>query len=399
MPSGLLVQRLSARQGIVDVVSRKRLVDTLRPCGATLTVGGQLGFGHRDLGIKLGQHTAQRLLAAGELGLLTGAGFGSGAKTGEFTTGHMKANRREFNRHLLVLAGRLRLTLQRAQRAADLPQHITEADDIYLRGFQAPLSPFTPFAVLEDARRLLDDGASILRSRIQDGCQLALAHDDVLLAPDSRIGQKLLNIEEATRHAVQRVVALTRTKEGSGDRHLRKINGDSARVVVNRESDLGPAERRFFRRAGEDDVFHFVRADRPRALGPQHPCHGVDNVRLPRPVRPNNHREPGLELQVGCFSEGLKALQGERFEEHAAENPRTHQLVEGPGESSTRSVENPAGTVENKSRLRSTLAVRAVHGRSLSDDDPHQREATLGTGPTAFGVNPVGKRVRAPLTK
>ena len=45
---------------------------------------------------------------------------------------------------------------------------------------------------------------------------------------------------------------------------------------------------------GEDDVGHVAAAQRPRALLAQHPADRVDQVRLARPVGPDDHgRRPG----------------------------------------------------------------------------------------------------------
>ena len=61
--------------------------------------------------------------------------------------------------------------------------------------------------------------------------------------------------------------------------------GQDRRRVVDREADLGPAQRRALGGAGEDDVVHLLRAHRRRGLGAEHPADGVDDVGLAGAVR------------------------------------------------------------------------------------------------------------------
>src|SRR5690606_34395840 len=63
----------------------------------------------------------------------------------------------------------------------------------------------------------------------------------------------------------------------------------------------------------------------------EHPRDGVDDVRLARPVGPDDHRDPRLEREHRRGGEGLEALACERFEEHGAPEPtrpagRAHAL-------------------------------------------------------------------------
>ena len=51
-------------------------------------------------------------------------------------------------------------------------------------------------AMLQDARSLFDEAATIFRTRLQDRIQLSLPHDDVHLAPDAGIGEQLLDVQQ-----------------------------------------------------------------------------------------------------------------------------------------------------------------------------------------------------------
>lgn len=177
-------------------------------------------------------------------------------------------------------------------------------------------SALPPPPELEDACRLLDDRAAILGTRRQDAVELALAHDHVLLSPDASVGEQLLDVEQPAGGAVHRVLALPGPKQRPGDRHLRQVHRQPPGGVVDGERHLGTAECRPFHRPGEDDVVHLRRADHSRALRPEHPGHGVDDVRLSRAVRTHDDGDAGLELEGRGVCEGLEAPQGERLEIH-----------------------------------------------------------------------------------
>ncbi len=49
---------------------------------------------------------------------------------------------------------------------------------------------------------------AVLGPGVEHGVDLALRHDHVLLAADAGVGQQLLHVEQAARHAVDRVLAV-----------------------------------------------------------------------------------------------------------------------------------------------------------------------------------------------
>ena len=217
-----------------------------------------------------------------------------------------------------MAAGRLRLALERPELAAHLPQQVLQPEEVLLARLEAALGALAPAPVLEDAGGLLDHHAPLLRARLQHRVELALADDHVLLAADAGVGEQLLDVEQAARRPVDGVLALARAKQRPGDRHLGQVDRQPPRAVVDREGDLGAAERGPLRGAGEDDVVHLRGADHLRALGAEHPGDGVDDVRLAGPVRPDDDGDAGLELDRRRIGEGLEALQGQRLQEHGA---------------------------------------------------------------------------------
>jgi hypothetical protein len=217
-----------------------------------------------------------------------------------------------------VAAGGVGLALEGAQLAPDLAQEVLEAGEVALGGGEAPLGPLLALAVLEDAGGLLEDQAALLGSGVEDGVDLALAHDDVLLAADAAVGEQVLDVEQAARHPVDGVLALARAEQGAGDGDLAELDGQQPRRVVDGQRDLGASQRGALGGAREDDVVHLLAAHRRGGLGAEHPADGVDHVGLARPVGAHHDGDPRLEVEDGGVGEGLEALQREGLEEHWA---------------------------------------------------------------------------------
>ena len=166
---------------------------------------------------------------------------------------------------------------------------------------------------LENAGRLLDHHAPVLGTGLEDRVELALADDHVLLAADSCVGEKLLDVEQAAGGPIERVLALARAKQRPGDRYLCDLDRQTPRSVVDRERHLGSPEGGPLRGAGEDDIVHFRGPDNFRALGAEHPGHGVDHVRLARTVRPDHNGDTRLELDRRGIGKGLEPFESQRL--------------------------------------------------------------------------------------
>ena len=223
---------------------------------------------------------------------------------------------REFLDQPTVTAGGVGLALQRCELATHLAQEVVEPQQVALGRLEAPLGALAPLAELQDPRGFLHDGATVLRTRVQHRVELALPHDDVLLAPDTGVGEQLLDVEESTGRAVDLVLGVAGPEQGASDRDLGELDGQRAGAVVDAERHLGPAERRAVGSADEDDVVHLPAAQRARSLGAEHPRHRVDQVRLTGAVRADHHRHTRFELEDRLVREGLEASQGQGLEEH-----------------------------------------------------------------------------------
>ncbi len=233
----------------------------------------------------------------------------------DLASGEMEPDRVDLGDEPVVAASRVGLAFERPQLPADLAQQIGEAQEVAFGRLEPAFGLLLALAELQDPGRFLDDRPAVLGSRVEHRVELALADDDVLLAADAGVGEEVLDVEQPARDAVDEVLRLTGPEEHPGDRHLGELDRQQPRGVVDRERDLGPPERRPIGGAGEDDVVHLGAAQRPGALGAEHPRDRIHDVRLARPVGADDDTHPGFELERGLVREGLEALQRQRLEE------------------------------------------------------------------------------------
>ena len=143
-----------------------------------------------------------------------------------------------------VRAGGGGLALERTDLTLHLPDQVEQALEVLLGRGQAALGPLAPAAVLEDAGRLLDDRPAVLGAGLEDGVEVALADDHVLLAADAGVGEQLLDVEQPARRPVDRVLAVPGAEQRPGDGDLGQVGRQLAGAVVDGERHLGPTEGR-----------------------------------------------------------------------------------------------------------------------------------------------------------
>ncbi len=220
-------------------------------------------------------------------------------------------------------AGHLGLASQRLELAPEFGRQVGQPVEVDLHRLELAQRLLLALAVFEDTGRLLDEGAAVLGLGVQDRVELALTDDDVHFTPDSRIGQQLLDVEQAARVAVDLVLALTRAEHAAGDRHLGVLDRQRAVGVVDRERDLGPTQRCAARRTGEDHVLHLAATQRLRALLAEHPGNGVDHVGLARAVGAHDTRDPRLQPQRRGGRKGLETFDRQALEMHSSPGCRS----------------------------------------------------------------------------
>ena len=246
-----------------------------------LTARGEASLDGQRLGVKASEIRLGGLLGAGGLHASRLDRLEAGAHRGDLSTSHMDPKGVEFGLQIAVTLGGLGLSLERSQLTTHLSHQVLEPEEVRLGRVEPTLRFLLPFPELQHPGGLLDDRAAILGARVQHGVDLALAHDDVLLATNPRVREQFLNVEESARHAVDRVFAVTGTEEDAGDGDLVELDREQSGRVVEGQAHLGPTKGRALRRAGEDDIVHLLGAHRFGRLSAEHPGDRVDDIRLP----------------------------------------------------------------------------------------------------------------------
>ena len=205
---------------------------------------------------------------------------------------------------------------QGAELTAQLLGEVGDAGEVGGHGLQLAKGALLALAVLEDAGGLLDEAAAVLRRGAQDGVELPLPDNDVHLAPEARVAEELLDVEEAAGAAVDAVLRPATAEQGARDGDLGVVDRQGAVGVVNGQGDLSAPEGRAGACAGEDDVGHGAAAQVLGALLPHDPGQGVDNIGLAGPVGADHGGDAGLQAEGGRRGEGLESLDRQRLEVH-----------------------------------------------------------------------------------
>ena len=213
-PAAAFAQRLGAREEVGDVVvarNRERVLGVEH----LVVEGAQL-------------HAHVLLLASRARGALSARRCSRSASWSISRPGEVQRDRVELGDDAVVAARRVGLALERPQLAPDLAQQVGEAQQVALGRLEPALGLLLALAELEDARGFLDDRPAVLGTRVEHRVELALADDHVLLAADARVGEQLLDVEQAARRAVDHVLRLTGAEQHAGDRDLGELDRQQA---------------------------------------------------------------------------------------------------------------------------------------------------------------------------
>ena len=140
--------------------------------------------------------------------------------------------------------GNLCLFAQRRQLPPDFAGEVAEPLQVGLHGLQLADGLFLAPPVLEDARGFLDEAAPVLGRGVQDLVQLALADDDVHLPAQARVGEQLLDVQQAAAGTVDGVFGAAGAEQRAGDGDFAVFDGQGAVGVVDGQGDVRPAQRR-----------------------------------------------------------------------------------------------------------------------------------------------------------
>ena len=208
-----------------------------------------------------------------------------------------------------------------AREASDLGLYLSDEvlDALKIDGglLQPALGAVLPIAIQPDARRLLEEGASLVRPVRQQQVDHLGLDDHAGIAAQSRATEQILDVAQPDRRTVEQIVALPGPREPAGDDHFAVGDGKVAVGVVEVQRDLGDVHRAPGGGALEDDVLHLPAAEQSRRLFAEHPADRVGHVALPAAVRSHDGRHPFLEGEVDRVGERLEAGELQPRELHA----------------------------------------------------------------------------------
>ena len=98
------------------------------------------------------------------------------------------------------------------------------------------------------------------------------------LATKAGVRQQLLNVEQSTSFAVDRILAAAVAKQRAADGDLGVVDRQGAIRVIDGEQNLGATQGPLGRGAGKNDVFHLAAAKGLCALLAHHPGEGINYV-------------------------------------------------------------------------------------------------------------------------
>src|SRR5450631_2400766 len=172
-----------------------------------------------DDGVVEGPETVVELAFAGrELVAFVAEAFEAGLETGDLMAGEVEADGAQLGDDAAVSFRGVGLALEGGELAFHFAQQVLEAEQVPLGGGETAFGAFLAATELEDPGGFLDDGAPVRGGGVEDGVELTLADDDVLLATDAGVGEQLLDVEEATGHVVELVLGFPGAEQGAGDR-------------------------------------------------------------------------------------------------------------------------------------------------------------------------------------
>ena len=154
-----------------------------------------LGFEH--LGVEPAQLHPHVLFALREIAPRFDALLLAAAQLFDLAPGEVQPDRVQLGDETVVTARGVGLPFERPQLAPDLAQQIGEAQEVALGRLEPALGLLLALAELQDAGGLFDDRPAILGARVEHRVELALADDHVLLATDARVGEEVLDVEQA----------------------------------------------------------------------------------------------------------------------------------------------------------------------------------------------------------
>ena len=176
-----------------------------------------------------------------------------------------------------------------------------------------------------DACCLFKDGPAIAVARLQKRIDPPLLDDAISRRASPAAKKQIFDILEAGDLAVEQIFAGAVAVDAAGDGDLVGFGIEQVPCVIECERDLGHADALARRRAVKDHVGHLAAAQVFRALLAENPPDGIDDVALPGPIRADDGRQPGREIEPRPVGETFEADHFQPLQHSSAPSGR------GPG--------------------------------------------------------------------
>ena len=232
---------------------------------------------------------------------------------------------------LLVLAGLLSLALQAVQAALDLGDHVVQAREVGLGGFDLPKRLFFTGFVFCDACGFFDQKAALFRLRVHDLADLALLDHGVAFGANPGVHEEFLNVFQAGGNAVDEVLAVSVAVHAPSDGNFFRFQG-RARVfgagacgavlgvgnhLFQHHGRFSHAQGRVAGRAVENQVVGTRASHVLVGLLAHDPEKGVHDVRLAAAVGPDDAGNRVVKVNDRFVFERLEALNFQSLDAHS----------------------------------------------------------------------------------
>ena len=220
-----------------------------------------------------------------------------------------------------VALGFLCLPLERSEAALELADDVRDTQEVLARLIHLAFGGALAQLELADARGLFDHRAAILGLGGDDEADAALLDDRVRALPDACAQEKVRDVEETDRRAVDEVVAVALAIETPGHLNLRVIAvvgwGEPISIVEG-QRDLGEPVGSPTFGAAEDDVLHVLATEARWRLLAHAPLDGVHDVGLAATIGPDDTGDVMVEMDRRRIDEGFEANDLELLDLHSA---------------------------------------------------------------------------------
>ena len=155
---------------------------------------------------------------------------------------------------------------------------VPDTQKIFLRGSQPPLGLLLAVTVFGNARRFFKDFAAIRTFQGKNFINAALTDIGIALTAEAGIHEQLVDVAQADTLPVDVVFALAGAVIPAGDHQLVGVVAQLAVGIVEHQRRFRKAHGAALLGPAEDDVLHFLPAQRTGILLAHDPADGVGNI-------------------------------------------------------------------------------------------------------------------------